>query len=301
MTGTTTDAPDGKKPPAPLSAATRNWLLSAPLLVLFAVMLLVPLIMTFILSFNSFDFYSGISNTLGFGNYVDVLTDSYFYEIFGRTFGIALATTLICAVIGVPLAWFLNRMTPFWRSVTVLVVLGPLLISVVVRTLGWAIILGNKGVLNSFLIDLGLIERPFRLMYSSGGIVLALVHVMAPYMVLAVWAALQRADTAAEAAAESLGATPFTVFRRVVVPQAMPGILSGSLIVFALSASAFATPAIIGGRRVKVAATAVQDEFMNTLNWPLGAAVAMILLLAIMVIMLCWTRVVEARLGKAYA
>ena len=165
-----------------------------------------------------------------------------------------------------PLAWFLNRMMPFWRSLMVLVVLGPLLISVVVRTLGWAIILGNKGVLNGLLLDLGLIARPIKLMYTSGGIVLALVHVMVPYMVLAVWAALQRNDPSAEAAAESLGARPWTVFRRVVLPQAMPGVLSGSLIVFALSASAFATPAILGGRRVKVAATAVHDEFMNTLN-----------------------------------
>ncbi|WJS87491.1 ABC transporter permease [Paracoccus sp. TOH] len=271
------------------------------MLLLFALMLLVPLLMTLVLSFNSFDFYKGIGSDLSLANYAEVLGDGYFYEIFGRTFGIALATTLICAAIGVPLAWFLNRMTPFWRSVMVLVVLGPLLISVVVRTLGWAIILGNKGVLNGALMDLGLIERPIRLMYSSGGIVLALVHVMLPYMVLAVWAALQRADASAEAAAESLGARPWTVFRRVVLPQAMPGVLSGSLIVFALSASAFATPAIIGGRRVKVAATAVHDEFMNTLNWPLGAAIAMILLVAIMAVMLTWTRLVEARVGKEYA
>lgn len=284
-----------------LPPAARKWLLSAPMLLLFALMLLVPLLMTLVLSFNSFDFYAGIGGNLSLANYAEVLGDGYFYEIFGRTFGIALATTLICAAIGVPLAWFLNRMTPLWRSVMVLVVLGPLLISVVVRTLGWAIILGNKGVLNGALMDLGLIERPIRLMYSSGGIVLALVHVMLPYMVLAVWAALQRADASAEAAAESLGARPWTVFRRVVLPQAMPGVLSGSLIVFALSASAFATPAIIGGRRVKVAATAVHDEFMNTLNWPLGAAIAMILLVAIMAVMLIWTRLVEARVGKEYA
>lgn len=300
MTMVSTQGPRDAARPA-LPPAARNWLLSAPMLVLFAIMLLVPLLMTLILSLNSFDFYGGIGSDLSLANYADVLGDGYFYEIFGRTFGIALMTTLISAVLGVPLAWFLNRMTPFWRSIMVLVVLGPLLISVVVRTLGWAIILGNRGVLNTTLINLGLIESPIRLMYTSSGIVLALVHVMVPYMVLAVWAALQRADSSAEAAAESLGARPWTVFHRVVLPQAMPGLLSGSLIVFALSASAFATPAIIGGRRVKVAATAVHDEFMNTLNWPLGAAIAMILLVAIMVVMLTWTRVVEARVGREYA
>lgn len=278
----------------------RPWLLSAPALILFAVLLIVPLIMTFLLSFNSFDFYDGIGSDMSLANYREVLGDTYFYEIFGRTFAIALATTVICVVIGVPQAYFLNRMTPFWRSVMVLITLGPLLISVVVRTLGWAILLGNKGVINTFLTDLGLIERPIRMMYTSGGIVLALVHVMIPFMVLAVWASLQRQDPATETAAELLGAGPFTVFRRVVFPQVIPGVLSGSLIVFSLSASAFATPAILGGRRVKVVATAVYDEFMNTLNWPLGAAIAMLLLLSVMIVMIAWNRLVERRYKEVF-
>ena len=278
----------------------RPWLLSAPALVLFAVMLLTPLAMTAVLSFNSFDFYGGIKPTFSFANYADVLSDSYFYEIFLRTFLIALATTVICAVIGTPQAYFLLRMHPFWRSVMILVVLGPLLISVVVRTLGWAILLGNNGVINEALRNLGLIERPLKMMYTSGGIVLALVHVMVPFMILAIWAALQRQDPATEKAAESLGASPFTVFRRIVLPQAMPGVLSGSLIVFSLSASAFATPAILGGRRIKVVSTTVYDEFLNTLNWPLGAAIAIILLIAVLAIMIAWNRLVEKRFAGVF-
>lgn len=280
--------------------SARPWLLSAPALVIFAVMLLTPLVMTAVLSFNSFDFYGGIQPTFGFQNYADVLSDSYFYEIFLRTFLIALATTVIAALIGTPQAYFLLRMHPFWRSVMILVVLGPLLISVVVRTLGWAILLGNNGVINDALRSIGLIERPLKMMYTSGGIVLALVHVMVPFMILAVWAALQRQDPATEKAAESLGARPATVFRRIVLPQAMPGILSGSLIVFSLSASAFATPAILGGRRVKVVSTTVYDEFLNTLNWPLGAAIAVILLVSVLAIMVAWNRLVERRFAGVF-
>lgn len=108
-----------------------------------------------------------------------------------------------------------------------------------------------------------------------------------------------RKDPAVEAAAESLGARPFTIFRRIVLPQVIPGILSGSLIVFSMAASSFATPAILGGRRVKVVATTVYDEFLNTLNWPLGAAIAMLLLASVMVIMLAWNRLVERRYGEA--
>ncbi len=282
------------------SQSSRAWLLSAPALVLFAVLLLVPLLMTFVLSFNSFDFYGGIGEDLSLANYAEVLGDSYFYEIFWRTFLIALITTAICATIGVPQAYILYRMSPLWRSITVLIVIGPLLISVVVRTLGWAILLGNKGVINTALTNIGLIEQPIRMMYTSGGIVLALVHVMVPFMVLAVWAALQRQDPATEAAAESLGARPRTIFFRIVLPQAIPGVLSGSLIVFSLSASAFATPAILGGRRIKVVSTTVYDEFLNTLNWPLGAAIAMLLLVSVLVVMLSWNRLVERRYGEVF-
>ena len=276
------------------------WLMSAPALLLFAVMLVTPLLMTAILSFNSFSFYGGIEQTFGLGNYTEVLGDGYFYEIFLRTFLIALATTVICVIIGTPQAYYMSRMRPFWRAAMILVVLGPLLISVVVRTLGWAILLGNNGVINETLRNFGLIERPLKMMYTSGGIVVALVHVLIPFMILAVWAALQRQDPATVKAALSLGARPWTVFRRIVLPQSMPGILSGSLIVFSLSASAFATPAILGGRRVKVVSTTVYDQFLNTLNWPLGAAIAMLLLVSVLTIMVAWNRLVERRFAGVF-
>ncbi|MDP2699778.1 ABC transporter permease [Thalassospira sp.] len=281
-------------------ASAKPWLLSGPALLLFLVFLLIPLVMTFLLSFNSFSFYGGIEESYGLGNYIEILSDSYFYEIFLRTFLIALGTTILCVLLGVPEAYILLRMRPFARSLMLLVVLGPLLISVVVRTLGWSILLGNKGVINEFLIRLDLISSPVKMLYTSGGIVVALVHVMIPFMIIAVWAALQRRDASAEQAAESLGASPVKVFTRIVLPQAMPGILSGSLIVFSLSASAFATPAILGGRRIKVISTTVYDEFLNTLNWPLGAAIAVLLLVSVLVIMLSWNRLVEKRYSGVF-
>jgi putative spermidine/putrescine transport system permease protein len=276
------------------------WLLSGPALTLFAALLIAPLLMTFLLSFHSFGFYTGIEPSFGLHNYLDVLGDDYFHEIFARTFGIALVTTLLCAAIGTPEAYFLYRMRSRWRSALLLVVLGPLLISVVVRTLGWAILLGNRGVINSMLMDFELIHRPIKMMYTTGGIVVALVHVMVPFMVIAVWAALHRQDPATEQAAESLGAGPLTIFLRVVLPQAMPGVLSGSLIVFSLSASAFATPAILGGRRVKVVSTTVYDEFLSTLNWPLGAAIAILLLVAVLLVMASYNRLVERRFAQVF-
>src|SRR5207247_10855908 len=127
---------------------------------------------------------------------------------------------------------------------------------------------------------------------------IALAHAMMPFMALSVWAWPQRGDRQIEHAALSLGASAFTIIRRIILPQIMPGVLSGAIIVFSLSASAFATPAIIGGRRLKVAATLAYDEFLNTLNWPLGAAVAILLLLALVLSVVGSNALIEPRYAE---
>ncbi|MFI4987806.1 MAG: ABC transporter permease [Alphaproteobacteria bacterium] len=276
------------------------YLLSAPALLLFAVMLATPLAATALLSLHSFGMYKGIQDVYRLDNYVDIFSDGYFYGIFARTFRLALLVTLIAILIGAPEAYILNRMRQPWRGVFLLVALGPLLISVVSRTLGWALLFGSTGVVNQALQAIGLIEAPLRFMYSETGIVIALSHVLVPFMVISVWASLQRLDPAVENAAVSLGAGTLTVLRRIMLPQVMPGILSGAIIVFALAASAFATPAIIGGRRLKVASTLAYDEFLNTLNWPLGAAVAMLLLAANVAIIVGCNRLLERRYAEVF-
>ena len=140
---------------------------------------------------------------------------------------------------------------------------------------------------------------PVRLLYTETAIVIALVHVMLPFMVIPVWTALQKLDPMVEAAARTLGASRFTSFRRIVMPQATIGILSGSLIVFGLSASAFAIPGLLGGRRLKMAATLVYDEYLQELNWPLGATIAIVVLVANLAIMVTYNRIVESRARKA--
>lgn len=276
------------------------YLLSAPAIILYIAMLGAPLLMTFILSFNAFDFNKGVIPTYSLANYAEIVTDSYFHEVFLRTFGLALIVTLICAVIGAPEAYILSRMRNPWRSIFLVVILGPLLISVIVRTLGWALLIGGSGVINTTLRAMGLIDEPFNLMFTFAGMTIALVHVLVPFMVISVWASLQKLDPSVEHAGHSLGASGFTVLRRIVLPQVMPGILSGSMIVFALTASAFATPAIIGGRRLKVVATTAYDEFLNTLNWPLGAAIAVVLLIANVVIIASYNRFIEKKYAQVF-
>ncbi|WOC15658.1 ABC transporter permease [Pseudochrobactrum sp. MP213Fo] len=270
---------------------TAPFILSAPSMLFFIGLVLLPLALTVILSFNTYNYTTGVGDGFTISNYVKVLQDEYYLSIFLRTLRIALITTIIAMIIGVPEAYILSNMRKPWRSIFLLVIIGPLLVSVVVRTFGWSMLLGRTGLVNSTLGIFGI--EPLQLLYTETAIIIGLVHIMLPFMVIPVWTVLQKLDPTVEAAALTLGASRFTALRRIVFPQAMLGILSGSLIVFALSASAFAIPGLLGGRRLKMAATVVYDEFMIELNWPLGAAIAIIVLVANLAIMLAYNRIIE--------
>jgi putative spermidine/putrescine transport system permease protein len=282
------------------AARLAPYVLTGPALLLCLCLLLTPLGATVLLSFYDWGQYKGIVEEFTLKNWIEVFSDSYFFEVFLRTLRIALAVTLLSMLLGIPEAYILNRMSPPWRGIFLLVVIGPLLISVVARTLGWALLLGSTGIVNQALVSIGVLKTPFEFMFSETGVIIALTHVLVPFMILSVWASLQRLDPQIENAATSLGASPFVVLRRVVLPQVVPGILSGAVIVFALAASAFATPAIIGGRRLKVAATLAYDEFLNTLNWPLGAVVATILLIALVAAIVTSNRLIERRYAQVF-
>ncbi|TFF02603.1 ABC transporter permease [Pseudomonas sp. BCA14] len=277
---------------------SRGYLLSLPALLLFFGLLVLPLGLTLVLSFNVFDYQAGVkADEWTFTHYLSLLRDAYFYEIFWRTFWISALVTLLCVVIGVPEAYILSRMGTPWRSVFLILILTPLLISVVVRAFGWSLLLGADGLVNQVIQALG--GRPMKLLYTPFAVIIALVHVMLPFMIIPVWTSLQKLDPSAEQAALSLGASQATVMRKIVLPQVMPGVLSGTLIVFGLAASSFAIPGLLGGRRLKMVATVVYDQYLSELNWPMGATIAVVLLLVNLLIMLSWNRMVESRYKKS--
>ncbi|KMY03822.1 ABC transporter permease [Pseudomonas syringae KCTC 12500] len=275
----------------------RGYWLSAPALALYIGLLVLPLGLTLVLSFNMFDYQVGVkSDSYTLANYMAVVTDSYFYEIFLRTFWISALVTLLCVLIGVPEAYILSRMGTPWRSIFLILILTPLLISVVVRAFGWSLLLGADGLINQVIQFMG--GRPVKLLYTPFAVVIALVHVMLPFMIIPVWTSLQKLDPTAEQAALSLGASQAKVMRLIVLPQVMPGVLSGSLIVFGLAASSFAIPGLLGGRRLKMVATVIYDQYLSELNWPMGATLAVALLLVNLLVMLSWNRMIEGRYKK---
>jgi putative spermidine/putrescine transport system permease protein len=275
------------------------WLPVTPAFLLYAGILIVPLIMTAILSFQQSDPSGQVLSTLTLQNWHEIVSDEYYFEIFVRTFKIALLVTGLAVALGAPEAYILSRMRAPWRSLLLLLVLTPLLISVIARTLGWALLFGPMGPLSNLPVWLGLSQQPIQFLFSETGIIVALAHVLTPFMVLSVWTSLQGLDPYVEHASTSLGVSRLTTFRRVVLPQALPGVLAGAVIVFALAASAFATPAIIGGRRLKVASLLVYDEFIHQMNWPLGAGLSILLLLSLGLATGVASRLVERRATQA--
>jgi putative spermidine/putrescine transport system permease protein len=260
-----------------MNRSSRSLLLIAPAASLIGVFLILPYLNIVVMSFRA----AAQSKPYGVGfsaeNYVRFFSDSYYIGALAQTLWLGVVTTIVCLVLGFPVALQIARSGARWRGLLYGIALSPLLVGIVVRSYGWTILLGNNGVINRSLRDLGLIHAPLALMYNSFGVVVALVHVFLPFMVLPILGALQLVDPALENAARSLGATPMTVFRRIVLPLALPGVQSGVILVFTLAVSAYVTPVLVGGMRVKTMAMIVVDTLLDQFQWPLGSALALVL------------------------
>jgi len=211
-------------------------------------------------------------------NYRFLLTRPLYLEVFLRTFVVGIGVGLIDVALGYPLAYFLVRTRSRWKGLLIALSLAPLLASVVVRTYGWYIILNRFGVANDALLGLGLIGERIAFMPSTGAIIIGLAHALLPYTVLTIMGSLSGINPNLESAAMSLGATRTRTFFNVVLPLSLPGIAGGFILVFSIAISAYATPAILGGPATQVAATAIYGFIMQLLDWSLGAALAVILI-----------------------
>jgi putative spermidine/putrescine transport system permease protein len=224
------------------------------------------------------------------GNFQRALGDSLYLGILERTLAIGLATSLICLLLGFPVAFHLARTRTRFRGALYACILSPLLVSVVIRCYGWIIILANNGLINTGLRDAGIIEGNLPLMYNEFGVIVGLVHINLPFMILSLLGAMHSIDPRLEEAARSLGASERRVFSRVVIPLAMPGIQSGTILVFVLAISAYVTPVILGGSRVKLMAPLVVQQLIEAFLWPFGAALALVLAAAGGIAVWLWAR-----------
>ncbi len=227
----------------------------------------------------------GMLDTWELTHYWAFVSDPFYLAILWRSLLMALWVTLGCLVLGFPLAYALSRLRGWKRAFLYFAVLVPLLTSAVIRTFGWMILLSNNGFVNKTLMSFGIIDSPIPMMYKMTGIIIALIQVLLPFMVLALDAALLNIDRQIYDAARNLGAGRVRIFLRVTLPLAMPGIVSGSVLVFTLAISAFVTPALIGGPRIAVMATLIYQQGIALLNWPLGAAISLVMLVVLVALL----------------
>jgi putative spermidine/putrescine transport system permease protein len=224
--------------------------------------------------------------------YVEFLTDSFSRNILWTTLRISFLATLISLVLAFPIALYMRQVSPRARSLIAFLLLSPLLTSVVVRTLAWVFILGPKGVLNTALGSIGLPTLP--LLYNEIGVVIGMVHVFFGYMALSLMTSLMKLDDNMLLAARNLGAGMWSILWRIVLPLSLPGVLAGSVLVFTMSASTYATPALLGGTGARMMSPEVYDLAIGRLAFDEAAAVATILFFTSAVVVVAGSALISA-------
>lgn len=267
--------------------ATRGWRVGAlvtPATLFVAIGLLIPVAILFRYSLNAFVPGKFMVEALTLDNYVRFFTDPFYLNILWRTSRVAFITTLICLILGFPLAYVLARMQSSWKNLIVMLVVLPLFVGNAVRAAGWMVAFGSKGFINAGLMGAGVISTPIEIMYTELAVIIGIAAVNLPFMVLTLSSVIEGIDRAVEEAAFSLGANPWAMFQRVLVPLAMPGILAGTILTFILAMNAYATPVLLGGPKFQTMGPLVYNQFAQQNNWPFGAAISFILMAATLIL-----------------
>ncbi|MGX6473496.1 ABC transporter permease [Pediococcus pentosaceus] len=265
-----------------------RWMLVFPGMAAVVLLLFFPLLQMIIPTFSS-------DNTNS--SYTEFLSSNYNQEVIFRTVGIAVITTIIVLILGLPLALWISRQKGSVKKILSIVILFPILTNAVVRNFTWIIILGKNGVLNELFIKLHIISRPLSLLYTNFAIVVGLVYLFLPIMVTSLVGSIDELNIEVEEAAAILGASPSVSFFKVIIPQLITGILTGCILVFAGSMAAYTTPQILGGNRHLVMATLIYQESMTLGDWN-SASIVAVILIVLTVISITLMRLITRRFNR---
>ena len=260
------------------AVTTYDLKLALPLAGFFALFFVAPLLILILVSFYT------DTNLAQFGltQYARFLLDPFSLSVLVSTLWLGVKVTLLCLLLGFPLAWTFVRSPRVLQGVLMLIIVLPLLTSVVVRTFAWIVILGRQGIVNNLLLSLGLADTPLRLLYTDGGVVVALAQVQMPLMVLPLITALSRIDPNLRDASSALGAGAWRSFVKVILPLTLPGIMAGCLLTFAAAITAFITQSLVGGGQMLFMPMYLYQQSSTLSNWPFAAAISIIFLVAVL-------------------
>jgi spermidine/putrescine transport system permease protein len=272
----------------------RGWTLRlagllTPVTIWLGLFFLVPLLLILAYSFGTSNVYGGI--TLGFNpsNYLRVFEPLYL-QIIVRTFVIAALTTLLCLVLGYPLAYFIVFKGRKWRNALILLVMVPFWTSLLIRAYAWVVILSGNGIANKTLQFLGITDEPLILIFTTQAVLMGMVYSYLPFMILPLYASLEKFDTRLKEAAQDLGASRWHTFWRVTFPLSMPGVIAGSILVFIPSAGEFVIPQLLGGSNTVMTGNLIQTQFGSARDWAFGSALAVMLAVLLLAAILFYVR-----------
>jgi len=225
-----------------------------------------------------------------FGNYAKFFEDFFYPSILIRTIRVALETVILCLVMGYIPAYFFYRSESRHKSIMLLLIMLPFWISFIIRTLSWINILGDSGLINYLLIEMGILDEPLSMLYNEGAVLMGLLQYLLPFMILNVYVSLDGIDKSLLEAARSLGCTEWQAFKEVVLPLSMPGVSAGCLLVFVLTAGTYLPPMILGGPGNDMIANLIFKRIIGTLDWPFGSAISVLLLSLLGIIVYTYNR-----------
>ena len=262
----------------PRVARSLPWVVAiGPAAVVVIVLLVVPSTTLFLLSFVRFEPLRGIVYTFTLENYLAIARSSLYLQVTLHTLRMAGLVTLACLVLGYPIAYFMARSKSRLAALCAALVVAPLFVSVVIRGFGWMVLLAREGVVNQALVAVGVFAERQQFLYTDPAVLIGLVHILSPFMTLPIASVLRGVEPALEEAALNLGATRWGVFRFVVLPLSVPGIMAGGILVYSHAIAAFVLPAMLGSIQTKLMATMLYQQVLVAGNLPFGAALATVL------------------------
>ncbi|MGI9333689.1 MAG: ABC transporter permease [Gammaproteobacteria bacterium] len=262
-------------------SVTGEWQLALPLTLFFGLFFIGPLLLLLVISFYA----DPAMQTWGTADqYIQAVADPINLDVLWDTLILGLKATIICLIVGFPLAWMISRASPRWQGLMIFLVILPILTSVVVRTFAWVVILARRGIINESLMTLGIIDSPLRLLFDETGVLIVLAQVQMPLMVLPLLTTLQRIDPNLTDASAVLGAGQWRTFWKVIVPLSVPGMIAGCILVYAACVTAFVTQTLIGGARNIYMPLFIFQESMDLQNWPFAAALSVVFMISVLLV-----------------
>jgi putative spermidine/putrescine transport system permease protein len=269
--------------------------LVSPATLLLTIMFILPLLLFIRFSFNQFVPGEFMKTAWTLENYIKFFSDPYYLRILLRTITISVTSTVLALILAFPVAHFLARLRKRWKSILIIIIVFPLLLGNVVRAMGWIAVFSQAGLMNRLLLSSGAISSPLQILQTPLAVTVVLAAVVMPYMILTLQAVIEKIQPDLEEAARDLGASAWQVFRLVILPLAMPGILAGTLLVFVLCMNAYATPLLIGGPKVLMMAPALYSQIQEVSNWPLGGAMAVVLIGVTLLTSVVYSRILSRK------